>query len=61
MTFLLRVAETKMSALSAAYPIVTTLKPSIAACRALMGSISVTQTWADSARSAWAEPMPTSP
>ena len=40
---------------------VTTLKPSMAACSALIGSISVTQTWADSARSAWAQPLPTSP
>ena len=60
-TRLLPVAVTKMSALSAAQSIVTTRKPSIAACSALIGSISVTQTCADSARSACALPLPTSP
>ena len=41
--------------------LVTILKPSIAACRALMGSISVTHTWALRARRACALPLPTSP
>src|SRR5699024_9912699 len=50
-----------MSALSAASSMVVTLKPSIAACSAQIGAISVTHTWADSARSAWAQPLPTSP
>ena len=40
---------------------VATWYPSIAACSAQIGSISVTQTCADSARSACAEPLPTSP
>src|SRR6218665_2475770 len=60
-TSLLPVQVTKMSALSAAYSMVTTLYPSIAACSALMGSISATQPGADKARRAWAEPLPTSP
>src|SRR6516165_200622 len=40
---------------------VVTSKPSIAACRALIGSISVTTTRAPIPRSECAEPLPTSP
>ena len=45
----------------AAVSMVTTRKPSIAACSAQMGSISVTQTVAPSPRSDCAQPLPTSP
>ena len=44
-----------MSALSQAYSMVTTRYPSMAACRAQIGSISVTITRAFSAERAWAE------
>src|SRR5690606_31854956 len=40
---------------------VLTSKPSIAACRAQSGSISVTTTRAPQARMEWAQPLPTSP
>ena len=40
---------------------VVTSNPSIAACKALMGSISVTMTRAPKPRSECAEPLPTSP
>ena len=40
---------------------VVTSKPSMAACSALMGSISVTITRAPMPRSECAEPLPTSP
>merc|ERR1719187_2019195 len=45
----------------AASSMVVTWNPSIAACRALMGSISVTMTRAPKACRARAEPLPTSP
>jgi hypothetical protein len=40
---------------------VLTSKPSIEACSALIGSISVTTTREPYARSEWAQPLPTSP
>eukprot|EP01136_Pigoraptor_vietnamica_P022406 Opistho-1_new@73512 len=60
-TSALPVAVQKMSARSTASSIVTTSKPSIAACSAQIGSISVTRTRAPPLRSDWAEPLPTSP
>ena len=61
MTSTLPVAVTKMSPTGAASSMVTTRKPSIAACRAQIGSISVTNTVAPMPRRAWAQPLPTSP
>ena len=61
MTSALPVAVTKMSARVTASSIVTTSKPSIAACSAQIGSISVTRTRAPPFLSDWAEPLPTSP
>ena len=48
-------------AAGAASSMVTTRYPSMAACRAQMGSISVTRTVAPMPRRAWAQPLPTSP
>src|SRR5512142_3251715 len=50
-----------MSARPSVSSTVVTSKPSIAACSALIGSISVTSTRAPKPRSEWAEPLPTSP
>ena len=61
MTSMLPVAVTKMSARVTASSIVTTSKPSIAACSAQIGSTSVTSTRAPPLRSDAAEPLPTSP
>ena len=61
MTSRLPVAVMKMSARGAASSIVTTSKPSIAACSAQIGSTSVTMTRAPAPRSEAAEPLPTSP
>ena len=57
----LPVAVMKMSAVATTFSSVFTSKPSIAACRAQMGSISVTTTRAPCPRSACAQPLPTSP
>ena len=54
-------AVTKMSARVTASSIVTTSKPSIAACSAQIGSISETSTRQPAWRSEAAEPLPTSP
>ena len=61
MTSLLPVAVMKMSALSSTRSSVVTWKPSMAACRAQMGSTSVTMTRAPWPCSDWAQPLPTSP
>ena len=61
MTSLLPVEVTKMSAFSTTLSSVRTSKPSIAACSAQIGSISVTTTRAPWPRSACAQPLPTSP
>ena len=55
------VAVQTMSASGAASSIVMTWKPSIVACSALMGSISVTYTRAPMPLAACAQPLPTSP
>src|SRR5256714_7609860 len=60
-TFLLPVAVTKMSACSTMSSIVVTWYPSIAACNAQIGSISVMTTRAPCPRSDSAQPLPTSP
>ena len=57
----LPVAVMKMSALSITSSMVTTSKPSIAACSAQIGSISVTTTRQPCPFSDWAQPLPTSP
>ena len=61
MMSLLPVAVTTMSAQPMASSTVLTSKPSIIACSALIGSISVTATRAPCALSASAQPLPTSP
>ena len=61
MMWKLPVALMKMSALSATSSRVATWKPSIAACSAQIGSISVTMTRAPCPRSDSAQPLPTSP
>ena len=55
------VVVTKMLPCLAASSIVVTSKPSIAACSAQIGSISVTITRAPYDRIEWAQPLPTSP
>ena len=60
-TSLLPVAVMKMSAVGAASSIVVTSNPSMAACRAQIGSASVTFTRAPAPRRLAAEPLPTSP
>ena len=55
------VAVMTMSAQPMASSTVLTSKPSISACSALIGSISVTATRAPAALSASAQPLPTSP
>src|SRR2546421_1225842 len=60
-TFLLPVAVTKMSACSTMASSVVTWYPSIAACSAQIGSISVMITRAPCPRSDSAQPLPTSP
>merc|ERR1712050_17405 len=57
----LPVAEVKMSISPTTDSNVTTWKPSMHACRAQIGSISVTRTRAPAPRSAKAQPLPTSP
>ena len=57
----LPVVVTKMSPLCAASSIVMTSKPSIAACSAQIGSISVMSTRAPWPLSDGAQPLPTSP
>ena len=57
----LPVALTKMSAVPTASSSVVTWKPSIAACSAQIGSISVMMTRAPCPRSDSAQPLPTSP
>ena len=57
MTSAFPVAVTKMSARVTASSIVTTSKPSIAACSAQIGSISVTMTRAPPLRSDWARAL----
>ena len=61
MTSLLPVVVIKISALSKVSSKVTTSKPSIAACRAQIGSTSVTLTRAPAPRRDAADPLPTSP
>src|SRR3954453_1466338 len=61
MMSLLPVAVTKMSAFSTTSSSVTTSRPSIAACSAQIGSISVTTTRAPCPRSDSTQPLPTSP
>ena len=61
MTSTLPVVVTKMSPNLQASSMVTTWKPSMHACRAQIGSISVTKTVAPEPRNAWAQPLPTSP
>ncbi|CFR85961.1 Uncharacterised protein [Mycobacterium tuberculosis] len=61
MMSLLPVAVTTMSASPMASSTVTTSKPSIMACSALIGSISVTETRAPWPFIASAQPLPTSP
>ena len=61
MMSLLPVAVTKMSAVSTTSSSVRTSKPSIAACSAQIGSISVMITRAPWPRSESAQPLPTSP
>ena len=58
---LLPVAVTTMSAAAMPSSTVTTSKPSISACSALIGSISVTLTRAPWPFTASAQPLPTSP
>ena len=58
---LLPVAVTMMSASGMAVSIRFTGKPSMAACNAQMGSISVTITRAPAPRNEAADPLPTSP
>uniref|UniRef100_A0A7C9AKT5 Uncharacterized protein n=1 Tax=Opuntia streptacantha TaxID=393608 RepID=A0A7C9AKT5_OPUST len=58
---LLPVVVTKMSASETTSSKVRTWRPSIRACRAQMGSISVTITRAPAAFMAAAQPLPTSP
>ena len=60
-TSMLPVAVTKMSARVAASSMVTTSKPSMAACRAQMGSASETMTRQPPFLRLSAEPLPTSP
>ena len=57
----LPVAVTKMSAVATTSSSGSTWKPSIAACRALIGSISVTITRQPCPRSDCTQPLPTSP
>ena len=61
MTSTLPVAVTKMSPTGATSSIVRTSYPCIAACRAQIGSISVTTTRAPWLLRLSAEPLPTSP
>src|SRR5262249_30737338 len=61
MTSMQPVAVTKMSPTGAASSIVTTSYPSMAACSAQMGSISVMSTRAPRPRAACEQPLPTSP
>merc|ERR1719399_2749104 len=55
------VVDTKMSASPTTDSIFTTWKPSMQACNAQIGSISVTMTRAPQPLMAWAQPLPTSP
>merc|ERR1719326_2028241 len=55
------VVVTKMSASPTTDSIFTTWKPSMQACNAQIGSISVTMTRAPQPLMAWAQPLPTSP
>ena len=55
------VAVTKMCPCEAASSMVVTWNPSMAACKALIGSISVTMTRAPYRCIEWAHPLPTSP
>merc|ERR1719462_454079 len=55
------VADVKMSISPTTDSMVTTWKPSLQACRAQIGSISVTSTRAPAPRMAKAQPLPTSP
>ena len=57
----LPVADTKMSAVPTTSSIGRTCRPSIAACSALIGSISVTITRAPWPRNDCTQPLPTSP
>lgn len=59
--FVLSLARLKKKKLHILYDKWAKQVPSIAACRALMGSISVTMTLAPKPRRAWTHPLPTSP